>query len=255
MKTVGGSTLAGNPVDNLVMQPRDRLLVHRNPTRVDPPTVFIKGEVAKPGRYPLTTNMRVEDLVHVAGGLKRSAYTDSADLARFEMNGSQKSPGDRLELNLAAAMNGDPKTAVSLRDGDILTIRQLPRWTDIGASMTVSGEDLHASTYGIEPGERLSSVLARSGGVGSEAYPYGAVLMRREVRDLAMKSPMELMARVKAQQVTLKALPETDNDQKNAKLTAIGQTEAALAQLQTSAPIGRVVLQSSPHIKAWKNTP
>jgi len=46
--------LAGNPVDNVVMQPRDRLLVHRNPSRVDPPTVFIKGEVAKPGRYPLT---------------------------------------------------------------------------------------------------------------------------------------------------------------------------------------------------------
>src|SRR5690242_769135 len=51
--------LAGNPVDNVVMEPRDRLLVHRNPSRVDPPTIFIKGEVAKPGRYPLTTNMRV----------------------------------------------------------------------------------------------------------------------------------------------------------------------------------------------------
>ena len=246
--------LAGNPVDNLVMQPRDRLLVHRNPTRVDPPTVFIKGEVAKPGRYPLTTNMRVEDLVRVAGGLKRSAFTDSADLARFEMNGSPKSPGDRLELNLAAAMNGDPKTDVPLRDGDILTIRQLPRWTDIGASMTVRGEVLHAGTYGIEPGERLSSVLARSGGFGPEAYPYGAVLMRREVRDLEMKFHMELVERVKVQQVTLKALPETDADQKNAKLTAIGQTEATLAQLQTSAPIGRVVMQISPHIKAWQNT-
>jgi len=49
--------------------------------------------------------MRVEDLVRVAGGLKRSAYAESADLARFEMNGSQKGPGDRLELNLADAMN------------------------------------------------------------------------------------------------------------------------------------------------------
>src|SRR5713226_7045461 len=246
--------LAGNPVDNVVMQPRDRLLVHRNPTRVDPPTVFIKGEVAKPGRYPLTTNMRVEDLVRVAGGLKRSAFTDSADLARFEMNGSPKSPGDRLELNLAAAMNGDPKTDVPLRDGDILTIRQLPRWTDIGASMTVRGEVLHAGTYGIEPRERLSSVLARSGGFGPEAYPYGAVLMRREVRDLEMKSHMELVERIKAQQVTLKALPDTDADQKNAKLTAIGQTEATLAQLQASAPIGRVVMHISPDMKSWQNT-
>jgi protein involved in polysaccharide export with SLBB domain len=246
--------LAGNPVDNILIQPRDRLLVHRNLTQVEPPTVYIKGEVAKPGRYPLTTNMRVEDLVRIAGGLKRSAYTESADLARFEMNGPQKGPGDRLDLNLAAAMNGDPKTDVPLRDGDILTIRQLPRWTDIGASMTVRGEVLHAGTYGIEPGERLSSVLARSGGFGPEAYPYGAVLMRREVRELEMKSHMELVERIKAQQVTLKALPDTDADQKNAKLTAIGQAEATLAQLQASAPIGRVVMHISPDMKAWKNT-
>src|SRR6266700_412998 len=246
--------LAGNPVDNVVMQPRDRLLVHRNPSRVDPPTVFIKGEVAKPGRYPLTTNMRVEDLVRVAGGLKRSAYTESADLARFEMNGPHKGPGDRQELNLAAAMNGDLKTDVPLRDGDILTIRQLPRWTDIGASVTVRGEVLHAGTYGIAPGERLSSVLTRSGGFGPEAYPYGAVLERREVRELEMKSHLELVQRVKAEQVTLKALPETDADQKNAKLTAIGQTEATLAQLQTSVPIGRVVMHISPDMKAWQNT-
>src|SRR6266852_2908294 len=246
--------LAGDPVDNILLQPRDRLLIHRNLTRVDPTTVYIKGEVAKPGRYPLTTNMRVEDLVRVAGGLKRSAYIESADLARFEMNGSQKGPGDRLELNLAAAMNGDPKTDVPLRDGDILTIRQLPRWTDIGASITVRGEVLHPGTYGIGPGERLSSVLARSGGLGPEAYAYGAVLMRREVRDLEMKAHMELVQRVKAQQVTLKALPDADADQKNAKLTAIGQTEATLAQLQASAPIGRVVMHISPDMKAWQNT-
>src|SRR5260370_18573568 len=95
--------------------------------------------------------MHVEDLVRVAGGLKRSAYTDSADLARFEMNGSQKSPGDRLELNLAAAMNGDPKTDVSLRDGDILPIRHLPRWPAIGPSMTVPAEVLHPGTYAMQP--------------------------------------------------------------------------------------------------------
>jgi protein involved in polysaccharide export with SLBB domain len=248
------AALAGNPIDNVVMEPRDRLLVHRNPSRVDPPTVFIKGEVAKPGRYPLTTNMRVEDLVRVSGGLKRSAYTESADLARFETNGSQKTPGDRMELNLTEAMNGDPKTDVPLRDGDILTIRQLPRWTDIGASITVRGEVLHAGTYGIAPGERLSSVLARSGGFGPEAYAYGAVLMRREVRELELKSHMELVQRVKAEQITLKALPDTDADQKNAKLTAIGQTEATLAQLQASAPIGRVVMHISPDVKSWQNT-
>lgn len=246
--------LAGNPLNNILIQPRDRLLVHRNPARVEPPTVYINGEVAKPGRYPLTANMHVEDLVHVAGGLKRSAYTESADLSRFDPNASRTNPSDRLQVNLMAALGGDEKNDVPLRDGDILTIRQLPRWTDIGASITVRGEVLHPGTYGIEPGERLSSVLARSGGFDSEAYSYGAVLMRREVRDLELKLHMELVQRVKAEQVTIKALPDTDADQKNAKLTAIGQTEATLVQLQASAPIGRVVIHISPDMKAWKNT-
>jgi protein involved in polysaccharide export with SLBB domain len=246
--------LAGNPADNILIQPRDRLLIHRNSARVDPPTVYITGEVAKPGRYPLTTNMHVEDLVRVAGGAKRSAYTESADLARFDMNASRSNPSDRLELNLTEAMKGDAKADIPLRDGDILTVRQLPRWKDIGASMTVRGEVLHPGTYGIQAGERLSSVLARSGGLNSEAYAYGAVLMRREVRDIELKSHMELVQRVKAEQVTLKALPDTNADEKNAKLTAIGQTEATLAQLQASAPIGRVVIKISPDMKAWQNT-
>ena len=246
--------LAGDPVDNILVQPRDRLLVHRNPTRVDPPTVYIKGEVAKPGRYPLTTNMRVDDLVRVAGGLKRSAYTDSADLARFDMNGSGKGPGDRLEVNLAAVMSGDATNGVLLRDGDILTIRQLPRWNDIGASITVRGEVLHPGTYGIGPGERLSSVLSRSGGFGPEAYPYGAVLVRNEVRQLEMKSHIELVRRVKAEQTYLKSLPESDTDQKNAKMTAIAQTQSTLDQLEATAPIGRVVIHIRPDLRAWRKT-
>src|SRR5271154_1337171 len=43
-------------------------------------------------------------------------------------------------------------------------------------------------------------------------------------------------------------------DQRNAKLTAIGQTEAALLQLETSVPIGRVVVHIQPDMKAWQNT-
>jgi hypothetical protein len=77
----------------------------------------------------------------------------------------------------------------------------------------------------------LSSVIARAGGFGPQAYPYGAVLMRREVRDLEMKSRGELVERVKLEQGNLKALPENTVDEKNAKLTALAQTQTAINQL------------------------
>lgn len=78
--------------------------------------------------------------------------------------------------------------------------------------------------------------------------------MRREVRDLEMKSHMELIQRVQAEQVSLKAMPETDADQKNAKLIAIGQSEIALQQLQTNPPVGRLVIHIQPDMKEWRDT-
>jgi len=122
--------LAGDPVDNILVEPRDRLLVHRNPTE------SIRRQFTSRAKWPSQGDIHSQRtcastiLVRVAGGLKRSAYTDSADLARFDMNGPGKGPGDRLEVNLAAVMSGDATNGVLLRDGDILTIRQLPRWNE-----------------------------------------------------------------------------------------------------------------------------
>jgi polysaccharide biosynthesis/export protein len=243
--------LDGNPVDNLLLQSRDRVLVHRNPAQVEVPTVYIKGEVAKPGRYPLPSNMRVADLVRVAGGLKRSAYPDTADLTRFTASSAPGQSSQHVEVKLAAVLSGDASEDVLLRNGDVFTVRQIAQWNDLGSSVTVRGEVQHPASYGIQPGERLSSLLKRCGGFTPQAYPYGAVLIRREVRDLEMTSHNELVNRIKREETYLKSLPESDADQKNAKLTAVAQTETTLQQLEATPPIGRVLIHISPDIKNW----
>ena len=78
--------------------------------------------------------------------------------------------------------------------------------------------------------------------------------MRREVREIEMKSHIALVQRIKAEQVNLKVLPEADADQRNAKLTAIAQTETTLTQLESTAPVGRVVVHIQPDISRWQNT-
>jgi protein involved in polysaccharide export with SLBB domain len=241
--------LAGNPVDNILLQARDRILIHRNIFRVEPSTVYVKGEVAKPGRYPLTANMRVEDLVRVAGGIKRSAYQDAADLTRFAATNPAGASNERVDVKLAAALAGDTNEDIPLRNGDVLTIRQIPQWGDLGASVTVRGEVQHPATYGIEPGEHLSSLIQRCGGFSGQAYPYGAVLVRREVREIEMKSHTELVRRIKMEQYYLNSLPEGDASQKNAKLTAIGQAQTAVQQLEASPPVGRVVIHIPADLK------
>ena len=234
--------LDGNPVDNLILQSRDRILIHKNQAQVEAPTVYIKGEIAKPGRYPLPSNMRVADLIRVAGGPTRSAFLDTADLTRFAASTAPGHSSQRLEVKLAAVLSGDSSEDVPLSNGDVLTVRQIAQWNDLGSSVLVRGEVQHPASYGIEPGERLSSVLKRCGGFTQQAYPYGAVLIRREVRDLEMTAHLELVNRLKNEQGYLKTLPEADTDQKNAKLTAVAQVETTLQQLVATPPIGRVVI-------------
>lgn len=250
-----GKALAGEPEDNVALEPRDRLLIHRTTASMDPTTVWIKGAVAKPGRYPLTTNMHVANLIDVAGGLKRSADPVTADLTHIGESDPDNRFGENTPVSIAAALNGDPNQNMLLHDGDVLTIRERAGWGDIGASVTVRGEVQHPGGYGIRPGERLSSVLERSGGFGPDAYPYGAVLMRRDVREIEKKSRAELIDRVRQEEVVLKSLPEGDGDQRNAKLTAVAKAESTLQQLEANEPIGRVVIHIGSNDKQWKNTP
>jgi protein involved in polysaccharide export with SLBB domain len=247
-----GEALKGGIADNILLQPRDRLLIHKNTSQVDPSTIEITGEVAKPGRYPYTGNMRVEDLIRAAGGLKLSADTHTADLTRYAASAGSS---EQLQISLASLSKGNASEDVPLRNGDVLAIRQAPGWSDVGASVKVSGEVTHPSTYGIRPGERLSAVLERAGGYTPESYPYGAILMRREVREVEARNQMELVTRMKTERMQLKDLPETDNDQKNAKMNALAQTDSTLSQLTTNPPIGRVVIHITSNIQHWKDTP
>jgi protein involved in polysaccharide export with SLBB domain len=247
--------LEGNPHDNIALEPRDRLLIHRNIAQVEPATVYIKGEVAKPGRYPLTENMQVGDLIRTAGGLKRSADTKTADLTRFAATDPENGGNQQLSVDLTATTNGEPKPDLTLRDGDVLAIRQTTGWDNLGASVTLRGEVQHPGTFGIRPGERLSSVLARAGGYSADAYPYGAVLTRRDVREAQEKAHVDLVRRIEAEQVNMKFLPENEPEQKNAKLNALAQTHSTIEQLRSNPPIGRVVIHIQDPITKWQNTP
>jgi protein involved in polysaccharide export with SLBB domain len=246
--------LGGDPVENILLQPRDRLLIHRNPDAIEPATVYIQGEVGKPGRYPLTTNMRVGDLIRVGGGLKPSADTQAADLTQYQYSDQSKLTGQHEVVALSAALAGDSNSNATLHNGDVLTIRQLPGWNDLGASIALKGELKHPGTYGIRPGERLSSVLERAGGFQPNAYPYGAVLQRVQVREMELRSQDEVILRVKDAQSSLELLPDTDPREKQAKLTAIQQWQSTLDQLSSNPPLGRVTIRITSRIERWKNT-
>jgi len=251
--------MAGDSKDNLLLAPQDRLVIHRDLNKVDPPTVMIEGEVARPGRYPLGEDMTAAQLVRLAGGFTRAAYTESADLTRYtlerETGQSEKSVvGEHSNIAIAEAIAGEPDSDMRLRDGDVLTIRQLSGWKDIGASIKVDGEVVHPGTYGIQEGERLSSVLARAGGLRSDAYPYGAIFERAEIRELAEKNRVDLLQRTEQEGAGLRAAPETDPETKGAKYAAMMQWQTAVEHLENTPATGRMVIHISKDMRRWQNT-
>ncbi|MGH9737985.1 MAG: SLBB domain-containing protein [Candidatus Acidiferrales bacterium] len=250
-----GAALDGDPTQNILLDSRDRVLIHQSPDAAEPAVAYIQGAVGRPGRYPLTSNMTVADLIHVGGGLLPSADTQVGDLTRYQWVGQDKLTGTDEPIDLTEALGGKSDSSLALRNGDVVTIRQVPGWDDLGASIKISGEVRHPGTYGIRPGERLSSVIERAGGFQPGAYPYGAVLQRVEVRDVEQKQQDQLILRVKDAQAALTNLPETTPQQKQSKEGALAQYQTTITELSTSSPLGRVTIRISPKIKQWENTP
>ncbi len=213
----------------------------------DAPKVAIYGEVLRPGEYPLSEHMSAVDLVRAAGGFKRSAFTDTADLSSYSVVNGEKVEMEHREVPIGKALSGAPDTDVALKPGDVLTIGQIGGWNDIGGAIAVTGEVLHPGRYGIQRSERLSQILKRAGGFNAEAYPYGAILERAQVRELSARSRSELIANLQGQATlgagrTLSgAVPKQNQDLIN--------------RLKEIPPNGRIVIHLTSDISRWENTP
>ena len=237
--------LEGDPLNNVLVQPRDRILVHRQPEQVSPSSVFVRGDVARPGRYPLATNMRVSDLVQSAGGLLRSANPDAGDLTHYAIANSS---GERVQaghqdVSLAAALSGKEDQNLPLHDGDVLTVPQQAEWNDIGATVTLRGEVGKPGVYGIRPGERLSSLLKRAGGLLPTAYPRAAVFERNDVRELQQKSRQELIQRLEQESTVVKtSFSTTGTDEAALQQAATQQRQRVLDGLRKAPVSGRLVI-------------
>jgi protein involved in polysaccharide export with SLBB domain len=244
--------LIGN--ESIPLQPFD--LVHIfSRYEIDSPKVSIEGEVLRPGSYPMSQGMTVADLVRMAGGFNRSAYRDDADLASYVVQNGQSVLLSHSTVEVEKALNGDKNSDVALKPGDVVSIRQLAGWQDIGGSVTVSGEVEHPGSYGIQQGERLSSLLKRAGGFREGAYPGGAVLERVSVRALAETNRQEMIRRIETTPINFSPGILSQQDQAEQMQAASQQRDQVLTALRNHPAGGRLVINIRSDIQEWENTP
>jgi len=239
--------------DPITLQPFDVVRVFSR-YEADPPKVTIRGEVLRPGQYPLAHDMTAAGLVAMAGGFKRSAYREQADLSSYVVQNGETVVADHRVMEIGKALAGDRSADVTLKPGDLVGIRQMTGWQDIGASVAVSGEVLYSGTYGITEGERLSSVLKRAGGFRPTAYAPGAVLERVQVREMSEKARMEMIRRVETAGTSLGSGLVNAQEQAATLQAMEQQRQQILASLRGHPASGRLVIRISPDISKWENT-
>jgi protein involved in polysaccharide export with SLBB domain len=225
---------------------------------VDSPTVSIAGDVIRPGDYPLANGMTVSGLIKMAGGFRTSAYRSVADLATYTVEGGKSVLIQTKEVDLEKAMSGDLAADPKLKTHEVLSIREISGWQDIGSTVTFSGEVVHPGSYGIARGERLSSVLKRAGGFREGAFAQGIVLERTSVRIMEEKARTDMIQRIESMNLSGEVMGNAgDNSQQEAETIQMmrAQQQEALTALKASPAIGRIVVKISDDISKWENSP
>lgn len=240
---------------NLDLRPFDTIRIFGR-YQVDAPMVTIRGEVLRPGNYPMSKRMTAAQLVRMAGGFKRDALRETADLASYDVTNGNQIVERLSTVQIGAAVSGaDPGSDVPLKPGDILSIHQITNWGDIGESVTINGQVRFPGSYGFKDGERLSAVLRRAGGVLPTAYPAGAVLVRQQVRDLEQKSRDELVRQIETNSAAARLSPSLAGSSAPAALELIKAQQAqVLSDLKSHPPTGRMVIHINADIDSWANT-
>lgn len=225
--------LSGDPAANLELQSQDQITVYSKEEFRVFPSVSIVGEVRKSGTFPLLKEMRVSDLVVLAGGLQKLAYSKQAELTRYVV-AEGKTNTTVLLIDMDRAFAGDPNHNLELQELDSLAVRPIPD-SDVGRAVTVQGEVKLSGIYTVKRGERLSSVLKRAGGFSAKAFPRGLLLIRESVKR-AQQSESQKFIALQRQRLSVEAAALSAGNVSPQGAPAGGMTpEQATLQLQVQA--------------------
>jgi protein involved in polysaccharide export with SLBB domain len=244
--------LIGN--DSFPLEPFDLIHVYGR-YEIDAPMVTIKGEVLRPGTYPMSEGMTAAGLVSMAGGFTRSAYRDEAGLSGYVVQNGQRVLVTHTTVAIGKALDGDKNADVPLSPGDVVSIQQLAGWQDIGSSVTIRGEVEHAGSYPIQTGERLSSVLMRAGGFRTDAYPPAAVLERSQVLLLAEQARLQMIRQVEDTPTQVRQGAIGGQTASSIQQSLEAQRQEILASLRSHPSSGRLIINISSDVSRWQNTP
>ena len=195
------------------LEPYDEVYVRRSPGFETQRHVTIDGEANFPGEYTLKyKNMRLTELVNMAGGLTKNAYVRGARILRVmneeekirrnavfmisehnlskrdsvKLSGLQMDDTYYVGIDLEKALK-DSLCAenITLREGDRLFI------PEYNPTVRISGDVMYPNSVAYEPGKSLDYYIKQAGGYGNRARSKRAFVVYQNGKVGDRKAPIE----------------------------------------------------------------
>jgi polysaccharide biosynthesis/export protein len=205
--------------------------------------VSINGEVRNPGSYLAVGDTSLASLVAAAGGLQREA-----DLSAVEITSTiiDTSTGVSRTVRNSLRVTGEDFASISLKPFDNVRLR--PVFSDRnGETVTILGQVRYPGTFDITRGERLSSVLARAGGLTDEAYPFGTVFTRQSAAIQEANGNQRTATLLEDNIATAATLPSTLINP-----SGLSYVEQIAQALRAAPALGRISVTADPVVLATK---
>ncbi|HVZ69423.1 MAG TPA: SLBB domain-containing protein, partial [Rhizomicrobium sp.] len=135
----------------------------------------LNGAVRDPGTYLIGGNLTLAELVEAAGGPQKWTDLSKVSLLRVDVD---PATGRSKTKQLTVPISGQNLASIDVQLRD--NFRFNPVYTDADqGTVVVQGEVRFPGAFDLTRGERLSEVLQQAGGLTQQAYPYGAVFLRK----------------------------------------------------------------------------
>ena len=147
-------------------------------------SVYIYGQVKKPGLYGFEEGMNMLDIMKISGGLfdktfYKTIYAPRADIIRRDFKSNYPKV---IPINLEELKQGNQTQNVKLHNWDIILIRKNKNFT-LPKQVQITGEVNIPGYYTLsKPRETLQSLIERSGGYTNRAFNDGIQLYRDTVK-------------------------------------------------------------------------
>jgi protein involved in polysaccharide export with SLBB domain len=162
------------------LQREDKIHIYPITSLREAYSVTINGEVNRPATFTFADNMRVQDLILLADGFKEGASRSRIEVSRRLLSSSVSDTTAYSiihSIDLGSAKAEDLNFV--LQPFDIVSVRKSPSYRS-QITVSVEGEVLYPGNYTLSGNkERLSDIIARSGGLKQTGYATGAILLRK----------------------------------------------------------------------------